>query len=1291
MAKRCRDEDEDEYVPTDEDVDHDEDEEEEEEEEPKRRVEKRANIATRKPGKRTDSPMRDGDEDESEDEENEDEEAEELPKKQYAFRRSITKTQSKEAETYAHDEEDDEDAEEHEHDEEEDKEEDEEQHPWPRKQGPSAVKNKGNQPDAHRRAQDDEDEEEDNQDTPPPPKRRKLNTGASGNKSASKKPEERLDTRPLYQKKSADDRKKKRATPSHKEALEAKRLATAVEWHEPTAEFLLENTCELLLQRSKFQQLLDECPRNATENEIRRTLRSIFDLACEFDHVVRASPSHGFWLVFNRLTFPTLRFLIALAHGLTLSDIDAAVAAGVLEHSAPNDLTPCPYAAANYLLANPGDAPYAVLRLAELGATRDVTEKLLHEAFDPLGHKPTIDRCVKELGEEYSLTAVPDPQITTYAGTSADTQPVYRHLHDHKRARDGKLPTHLGGWIVVNDAHTEWKCYRIRELCLPKSSGVRTDPVAAMCEQFTVAIQLGRDLNSAVGGWFRLFDPPPEIAAILAKIPTPIYGSSITSACRQGSDIVRAYYGAERNHVGSRICDDSYATAVKNVADATRSNGDTIPFLRIMKDLTEEALTGPRSFWEADAGKGPQLYRHLLRLLNPHIPEAGDLPEAVIASDVGPTIDLYRLVAGTRHFWVHALGTSTLLVALKPIIVSTNSNAVFTTVAEGYLRLVWQGIPESVADEILSGQLPSNVAQYLPSAHDDPFWHPVSTDGVFLENIGGLIIGRYGADDHNLAIIIPNLHPGVSKYRARESILVETIITLVCAIESVALAHVQERHDRGVFVPRHDATSLRSYLIDLRTGIEADLVQKGLRVELDKVKSEYRRLAEVPRHLEKMLFPIRKRRSPLSRADPYEIPGITRASAPGAPRLEQYAFIKSYLEDLFETGLVQRAHNIIPSHFRTNFQFDEFRKWLLNLREGVRISCSARVWGNSPEARANQLRSHEAFAKNTAAHSAGGQATAAKWKERDEFYAIPSNRLRKIIEDTADLIKTPPPKRRTGGSLALADTHRWCFCETCEELLIASKEDYKHSCQGAPAVYFREGMFPTQQSIVYPHDILANPDLAPLVSHSADLVTEIDVQTIFKSPKNRKIALEVIPDLDFSELQGSIWAAKDNENMKDKTITTLHVAMALDRCAESLSQCPAHLLPKTAGDKAKAWAYDSDKWLGGSKPIFVMRCEFGHFEAMEKYKGRYFDHPCAGTEARRPVDPKTNRRIPGTCAKGGDRDCGTQQSHEVRSIRDLPPEHIRRVIYTKLVVDLQPERIIKRRKPRNNKTKTGAV
>ncbi|KAJ6593783.1 hypothetical protein B0H19DRAFT_1056254 [Mycena capillaripes] len=128
--------------------------------------------------------------------------------------------------------------------------------------------------------------------------------------------------------------------------------------------------------------------------------------------------------------------------------------------------------------------------------------------------------------------------------------------------------------------------------------------------------------------------------------------------------------------------------------------------------------------------------------------------------------------------------------------------------------------------------------------------------------------------------------------------------------------------------------------------------------------------------------------------------------------------------------------------------------------------------------------------------------------------------------------------------------------------------------------------------------------------------------------------------------------------------------MALDLSVTSLSKCPTDLWPTTAVHRSLAWIGNSDVWLEGKDQHFVVVCSYGHFNLHLCWNG-YFNHTCTGTEFAQPLDALTRRRTTGSRTKGSRRDCGTQEWYNVEMVYDLPPEHVRWLIYNTFLIPQQ--------------------
>ncbi|KAJ6499900.1 hypothetical protein C8R47DRAFT_267501 [Mycena vitilis] len=1094
--------------------------------------------------------------------------------------------------------------------------------------------------------------------------------------------------RKTHQLKNLDKRREARADPATRAAAQQTKKAAVVALDEPLAKEWSQDIHALADRTHGFWEIVTQFPAPSSPTMLRR----LFEFNSIQDHVELLASNDPFWTIFNNLETSTITFLCALARGLREQDIQEALDAGVLRLSPPDDEAPVigsityirvatndtPLDAARAcLVASPADAPWTVLRLLELGMTLADAELCVSEILTPLGHNGAVAPLFDRLKDGLAKVPIAKQWTWSYAGTSSKKQPAGRHKADVRKALSNTLPSRFGGFLRVNPTY-QWDCYEITTFHLPHSPGIRSDPVAGTVERFVIGLQGGRGLNSAIGGFYRPFLPDDPLAVIIQGIsssfPAPLYGTQSTPISQQ----VERFYEDERAfvfHSGkTQIHDDAFKSAVSNSAGVLRSNGHSVPYLRLMKDLTvEEFLEGGKSVWERNAGPGPQLFRHLQCLFEPSLRHGGDLQQAEIALHLGASVDFWRLVTGTPDYWLHCRWMQRLLEQVKPIVLSTWSNGVLAAIALGSLSLVSGGIPLSIDFEVQAGTTPFQLAQYLPPAHGNRNWYPELEDDAYLDAIGGLFITKYGPTAI-LTLLIPNLHPGVSKYRPRESHLVEAIVVAVSAIERIALGHVKRMHEDGLDPDWADEQHLRQYYTRLRDAVEQEATGRGLRSYLDAVKMQYRARTGISRHLERRLNPSSVTASRATSTAPYVIPGITHTSPLGAARQEQLDRIRAYVSSLADSGFPQQAYKIIPFHLRDDIHTEGFSTWLLSRPPNIRVSCSSRVWGNSEAAHRAALDNQAKFGANKAAHSAGGKATAKIREAEKAVLDVPSTKLRRVLKECADLIKNPPLARRVHpvGSLATASTWRFAFCSTCDEFVVANDNNTTHRCEGGIIVPVKDAYMPNLERITFPHDILNHPDLAALVSHHGDILKPIQIQEIFRRPGNLEKAKAMFSKTDFAALTGAIHVAPASAHPYDDN--ELHLAMALDVAVSALclSQCPQRLWPTTATNRSKAWGGSTDTWLDGKR--HVVTCEWGHFEILTEWPsslGPYFDHSCVGTISKRPFAPNTNTRVSGTRVKGGDRDCGTQQSHPIRTVYDLPPEHMRRLIYTHLIAPAQ--------------------
>ncbi|KAJ6554290.1 hypothetical protein B0H19DRAFT_1071707 [Mycena capillaripes] len=981
--------------------------------------------------------------------------------------------------------------------------------------------------------------------------------------------------------KAAEKQRAKRVSPEHKDAQKQKKMASASEEDEQLAAEWYSETSRLFEHSRFIDALLKKCPPNASVKEQRQMLRDLFEFASKQDHLESVPADSPFWAVLASLDSFTITFLASLARGLHEQDIQDAIEAGVLRLSPPGDTAPVLgslmylrvgtsesslNAARACLVASPADSPWTILRLLQLGMSLEDVATCIEETLRPFGHDKAVGLLFNRLKNETQIgnLRVHQHWLWTYGGTSHDQQPSGRHADDVKAAHLKTLPTRFGRFLQMNKSCT-WDCYELLALRLLDSPGIRSDPVASAMERLVVALQGGCGLNSAVGGFFRPYDPEPTLKGMVQDVhssfPGPVFGSQRADVSQIVALCLEDERSFETQAGGPRMHDDAFRSAVKNAASVLRSNGHSVPFLRAMKDVTVEAfVAGGKAVWDANAGPGPQLFRHLQSLLDPELRRDGDLTEEEIAGHLGASADFWRVVTGTPNYW---------------------------------RQTKWMELLEMVND----GTTPADIDRYLPPPHHNKSWYPKLDDKGYLDAIGFLFIAQIGPESTDLILVIPNLHCGVSKYRPRQSYLVEAIILTVCAIERVALGHVQRLHDEGVDPDWSDATSLRRYFTHLKAIVEAEVVVRGLRSYLEDAKKQYRTRTKMSQSLEQKAHP---RRGPYNlQSAPYVIPGITHTSAIGAAREEQLEKILKYLSSIIDAGFPEAAFHLIPFHLREHIHSPAFRTWFLSLPPAIRISRSARIWGNTEEANQATVANHAKFGANKEAHRLGGKMSAAA-RAAKVVVEPPSTKLRTMLSYGGDLIKTPPPGRKDHplGSLPSLSSFRAAFCTECDEFVIGGDSNAKHRCTNAKQIPIRDSHITNLERLLYPHDVLGNPDLAALVPVYNDLVTAIKVEDIFKRPGNRTKAKELFPTTDFTGLRGLIYVSLGSKDPAEHN--NLHLGMALDYAvgAMSLSQCPQRLWPTTATSRSKAWTGSTNEWLDGAH--YVVTCAWQYWVMLSR-------------------------------------------------------------------------------------------
>ncbi|KAJ7499441.1 hypothetical protein FB451DRAFT_1549066 [Mycena latifolia] len=215
----------------------------------------------------------------------------------------------------------------------------------------------------------------------------------------------------------------------------------------------------------------------------------------------------------------------------------------------------------------------------------------------------------------------------------------------------------------------------------------------------------------------------------------------------------------------------------------------------------------------------------------------------------------------------------------------------------------------------------------------------------------------------SLALLLPNFDCGVSKYEPGLAYLAEEIIHLVGIIEQVALRTQEELRLMDLTPDRADPEACWEYFETLRDAIELKLTTTGIRARLEAVKLQYSRSAEVSRHLRTLKADYSNTvAAPDTVAAPYEIPGITQCQPKGHLRVAQYEEIMSLARLLARGGMNLDPYHLIPFQFRNDMFGEGYKDWFFSRDDHIRISASAKAYGNSQAAYDKAIAGQQRFA-----------------------------------------------------------------------------------------------------------------------------------------------------------------------------------------------------------------------------------------------------------------------------------------------------------------------------------------
>ncbi|KAJ7110173.1 hypothetical protein C8R44DRAFT_884165 [Mycena epipterygia] len=1077
-------------------------------------------------------------------------------------------------------------------------------------------------------------------------------------------------------------KREKRAEPDYQATKLAKKEAKALDFQNDVIQVWLNRLLEAIE--------LDQATSAQLQQEPLAALQRSDTLSAQAAHVEHTSHS-GIW---DALKPATVKFLFAAARGLEVADVEAAVAAGVLEESLPGDERPFsgslfysriwfPRKRANnsvaaclyrYLTAYPADAAWTIKHLIDVGEQATDVQTVLYGALEPVGHGSTVNLLFDALNSKQqwatytSSISAKSCKLFPYSGESGESRPWQRHADDMDAVRRGELPTRLGNFLRVNDDHIEWKLFQVSDLSLPDSLGIRLDVTASDTETFLIRTHRGQCMNSAVGGFIRRFVPNALVAALKPLLlPTTSPGIYGSYPLPRLSARILSLIKDEYKHVTECLnqplmTNEAMLSVLRNGAEVIRglSSDGLVPLLRIMKDIPMEDFQGvDHAPFQANTGKALQSYRRIHHLLHPTIPLTGDLTATQIACWIGPFINFWRVVIRHWWWWLHCLWLSRLLRIMRPVIIETWSNAVFTMLTIGALESVWERVPDEVRGDFMAGSTPPNIKSFLPET-STPGWYPRTTDQSYLDSVGQLLVVQTGFHLADLCITIPNLDPGVIKYDPAEAYLVEHIVYTVTIITQVAVKEVEIFRMAGKTPSYTDAALAWSYFEDLRSAIEYKLSNTDLRATLNDLKAELGRASSVSGHLRSLLGHRDASNREDEDAAPYSIPGITETTAKGAPRIAQYERIIALARMLQRGGANPDPYHLVPLQFRDDMFGSGFKGWFLALPPGIRISNSSKVWGNSPAAFKNQLANHDRFGHDTQAQSRGGIAGTATLRAKKAMREEGSMKAKALVQSLRDPFKLLPKQKATG-NMSTRDGWRYGKCQSCGELAIGRDHNCFHLCISGDKIKMNEEAFSTLRRIVYAQDAFLSSELAPLVGDAEPLdFVRISALSVINRPGNRALVETILPGFDFRYIAGDIFVPLEFADVH-KDPHGLQLTLAIDSALHHASL--SRFTEDDASQRGEAWGYIGlpSTWVDGKRSM--MKCAFGTLKIM-KTRTTFYEHACTNSrplvEAEKARCAQAHEKYVQDRTATGPSNCHTQQTEALQTALQLPVEHLRR-------------------------------
>lgn len=314
---------------------------------------------------------------------------------------------------------------------------------------------------------------------------------------------------------------------------------------------------------------------------------------------------------------------------------------------------------------------------------------------------------------------------------------------------------------------------------------------------------------------------------------------------------------------------------------------------------------------------------------------------------------------------------------------------------------------------------------------------------------------------------------------------------------------------------------------------------------------------------------------------------------------------------------------ICPAHLEIGSE--NHRKWFLDLPTGIQFTQSAKVWGESKEALQRTLENQQAIGKYNTDLKNLGLAINPETNESNNLIMERNNRagflqlaLSKFSKGQAKPSTTfkilhvngkekqinafpnvPTPTRKTNGELShpwpIRNHWRFGVCCACPNEVVQHDRQSSHHCPVLGKRPFTLDNFKLMHPLLFPHDILGNPQLLTILGSTPtqEGFKELQISTILT--RNQAL-LPPDPKISYSKVTGVIFVAKNHISLGEESLSH-ELTAAFHAALPQLVHCKSEWEPTHTKAQDDCWSGDASEALiqaaKANGSVYLMRCDNG--------------------------------------------------------------------------------------------------